>query len=73
MAKQEYEKLRAAIVAIHDECAFHGSCGSCPLAFTEYVCGITGEATSGNGDYRRKPKYWTILSPKLLGEPRYNT
>lgn len=72
MAKQEYEKLRTAIITIRAECAFHeNSCSGCPLASAEFTCGITGESTSGSGDYRRKPKYWTILSPKLLGGPQY--
>lgn len=66
--KQSYEKLIEALRTIKEECTFHGtSCGSCPLATKLYVCGVTGEPTCGvNYDFRRKPQYWDIRTPKLL-------
>ena len=70
MAKQEFEKLRDALYTIKNECEFHrGSCSSCPLATSDYVCGVTGDKTCGlDFDYRRRPQYWDILPVKLMGK-----
>lgn len=63
-----FEKLRAALLTIKEECRGHGSlCCSCPFAL-DSICGITGEPSYG--DYRRKPQYWDIPEIKLMQKPK---
>ena len=70
-AMQNLNKLQEALRTIRDECKGHGnSCGCCPLSIGPYKCGITGQITSGAGDYRVKPQYWNIPEVQLLHPPK---
>ena len=61
----EYGKLRSALSTIKEECRGHGnSCIACPFE-VDGKCGITGESCY-NGEWRRKPKYWSIPEIKLM-------
>ena len=72
-APQELNKLREALRTIKNECASHsGNCPSCPLALSDYKCGITSQETCGYYDYRVKPQYWNIPAVKLLQLPKEN-
>jgi len=65
--RNDVQELQNALRIIKSECDFHkGSCSMCPLAIEDYRCGVTGESTCGNGDYKRKPQYWEIPEIKLL-------
>lgn len=61
-------KLREALQTIKEECRNHNHCSGCMMHY-DHTCGVTGEPTIGNYDYKKQPRYWNIPELKLMSKP----